>query len=136
MPHTNWSARPSVCADRGSHVTRIVHGGIIPDYELSDHRGMRRTMSELQGGDPLVPVLARGGFCPKDRRQREGLLQLHRENAGRLLPSRDDLDRQPADRANEFRTTVGAGWTFLSEAVAGEVESASIYAEHDEVEDA
>ena len=24
-------------------------------------------------------VLSRGGFCPKDRRQHEGLLQLHRE---------------------------------------------------------
>jgi hypothetical protein len=30
----------------------------------------------LQGGDPLVLVLSRGGL---DRRQHEGLLQLHRE---------------------------------------------------------
>jgi hypothetical protein len=27
----------------------------------------------------MVLVLSRGGFCPKDRRQAEGLLQLHRE---------------------------------------------------------
>ena len=33
----------------------------------------------MQGDDPLVLVLSRGGFCPKDRRQHEGLLQLHRE---------------------------------------------------------
>ena len=57
----------------------IVPGAVLPDYGLSDHRGMRRTVSELQGGDPMVPVLSRGGFCPKDRRQHEGLLQLHRE---------------------------------------------------------
>src|SRR5580765_1600687 len=55
----------------------IVPGGVFPDYELSDHRGKRRTLSELQEGDPLVLVLARGGYCPKDRRQHEGLLQLH-----------------------------------------------------------
>ena len=52
---------------------------MFPDYALSDHRGMRRTISELQGGDPLVLVLSRGGFCPKERRQHEGLLQLHGE---------------------------------------------------------
>jgi hypothetical protein len=27
----------------------------------------------------MVVVLGRGGYCPKDRRQAEGLLQLHRE---------------------------------------------------------
>jgi AhpC/TSA family len=57
----------------------IVPGAVFPDYELSDHRGMRRRLSELQGGDPLVLVLSRGGFCPKERRQHEGLLRLHRE---------------------------------------------------------
>jgi hypothetical protein len=59
----------------------IVPGAVFPDYELSDHRGKHRTLSELQRGDPLVLVLSRGGFCPKDRRQHEGLLQLHREVA-------------------------------------------------------
>jgi hypothetical protein len=40
----------------------IVPGAVFADYELSDHRGARRTLSELQGGDPLVLVLSRGGF--------------------------------------------------------------------------
>jgi hypothetical protein len=43
----------------------IVPGAVFPDYELSDHRGTRRTLSELPQGDPLVLVLSRGGFCPK-----------------------------------------------------------------------
>ena len=34
----------------------IVSGALFPDYELSDHHGMRRTISALQGGDPLVLV--------------------------------------------------------------------------------
>ena len=57
----------------------IMQGAIFPDYELSDHTGKHRKLSELQGQDPMVLVLGRGGFCPKDRRQAEGLLQLHRE---------------------------------------------------------
>jgi AhpC/TSA family len=41
--------------------------------------GKRRTLSELQGDDPLLLLLARGGFCPNQRRQHEALLQLYRE---------------------------------------------------------
>ena len=92
----------------------IVPGAVFPDYELSDHRGERRTLSELQGDDPLVLVLSRGGFCPKERRQHEGLLQLHREmQVGycRLVTiSTDNLLE-----TNEFRSGVGAHWTFLSD---------------------
>jgi peroxiredoxin len=92
----------------------IVPGAVFPDYELSDHRGMHRKLSELQDGDPLVLELARGGFCPKDRRQHEGLLQLHHEmQVGycRLVTiSTDNLLE-----TNEFRAGVGADWTFLSD---------------------
>src|SRR6202000_1177674 len=55
-----------------------------------------------------------GSFCPKDRRQAEGLLQLHREmEVGycRLVTiSTDNLIA-----TNEFRTGVDAHWTFLSD---------------------
>ena len=57
----------------------IVPGAVFPDYELPDHTTKRRKLSELQGEDPLVLVLSRGGFCPKERRQHEGLVALHRE---------------------------------------------------------
>src|SRR5271166_798662 len=57
----------------------IVSGAVFPDYELPDHTTKRRKLSELQGQHPTVLVLSRGGYCPKDRRQHEGLLQLHRE---------------------------------------------------------
>src|SRR4051812_44933226 len=90
----------------------IVSGALFPDYELSDHHGMRRTISALQGGDPLVLVLSRGGFCPKERRQHEGLLQLHREmQVGycRLVTiSTDNLLE-----TNEFLSAGGGGWRFL-----------------------
>ena len=43
----------------------IVPGAIFPDYELSDHTAKRRKLSELQGQDPMVLVLSRGGSVPK-----------------------------------------------------------------------
>ena len=92
----------------------LVAGAVLPDYELSDHRGKHRTISELQGDDPLVLVLSRGGFCPKDRRQHEGLVHLHREmEVGycRLVTiSTDNLLE-----THEFRSGVGAHWPFLSD---------------------
>jgi peroxiredoxin len=57
----------------------LVPGAVFPDYERSDHTGKHRKLSELQGQNPMLLVLSRGGFCPKDRRQAEGLVQLHRE---------------------------------------------------------
>ena len=32
----------------------IVPGAVFPDYELSDHRGKRRKLSELQQHDPMA----------------------------------------------------------------------------------
>jgi peroxiredoxin len=93
----------------------VVPGSVLPDYELSDHAGKRRKLSALQGPDPMILVLSRGGFCPKDRRQAEGLVQLHRElEVGycRLVTiSTDNLIA-----TNEYRTAIGAHWTFLSDA--------------------
>jgi len=93
----------------------IVSAAVFPDYELTDHAGRRRKLSDLQRSDPMVLVLSRGGFCPKDRRQAEGLSQLHREmEVGycRLVTiSTDNLLE-----TNEYRTGVGAQWPFLSDA--------------------
>ena len=74
----------------------IVSGALFPDYELSDHHGMRRTISALQGGDPLVLVLSRGGFLSKGEETARRPPSTPPRDAGRLLPPRDNLDRQPA----------------------------------------
>jgi hypothetical protein len=56
-------------------------------------------------------VLSRGGYCPKDRRQAEGLVQLHHEmevGYSRLVTiSTDNMLL-----TNEYRTGAGAHWTF------------------------
>jgi peroxiredoxin len=92
----------------------IVPGVVFPDYELSDHTGKHRKLSELQGPNPMVLVLSRGAFCPKDRRQAEGLVALHREMEvayTRLVTiSTDNLTE-----TNENRSGIGAHWPFLSD---------------------
>jgi hypothetical protein len=63
----------------------------------------------------MVLVLSRGGFCPKDRRQAEGLVALHREiEVGycRLVTiSTDNITE-----TNEDRSGIGAHRPFLSDA--------------------
>jgi peroxiredoxin len=92
----------------------IVPGAVLPDYELPDQTGKHRKLSELQHGDPLVLVLSRGGFCPKERRQHEGLLALHHElevaYCQLVTISTDNLLE-----TNEFRSGVDAHWPFLSD---------------------
>ena len=93
----------------------IVPGARFPDYELTDHTATRRKLSELQGTDHMIVVLSRGGFCPKDRRQAEGLIQLHREmEVGycRLVT----ISTENLTETNEYRSGVGAHWPFLSDA--------------------
>jgi len=47
----------------------IKPGGVFPDYELTDHAKTRRKLSELQGIDPMILILSRGHYCPKDHQQ-------------------------------------------------------------------
>jgi len=92
----------------------ILPGAIFPDYELPDQSATRRKLSELQGPDPMILVLSRGGFCPKDRRQHEGLVQLHRElEVGYCRLVTISTDNITA--TNEYRKGVDAHWPFLSD---------------------
>jgi hypothetical protein len=80
MPRSTWNVAAIASRDR-AFACDLTSFPVqcFASTSLSDHRGMRRALSELQGGDPLVLVLSLGGFCPKDRSQHEGLLQHHRE---------------------------------------------------------
>jgi peroxiredoxin len=93
----------------------IVPGGTFPDYELTDHSKQRRKLSELQGKDPMVLILSRGHFCPKDHQQHLDLAANQAKIAvayTRIVTITTD----PIFELNEFRNSVGAQWTFLSDA--------------------
>ena len=55
----------------------IIPGARLPDYELTDHTGTRRRLSNLQGNAPLILVLSRGHSCPKDHQQHLELAALY-----------------------------------------------------------
>jgi peroxiredoxin len=92
----------------------IVPGGVFPDYALPDHTGTVRTLSELQGSDPLILTLARGHYCPKEHQQHLELAAFQPKLAVAYTQvvtiSTDDHHT-----LQEFRASVGAQWTFLSD---------------------
>jgi peroxiredoxin len=92
----------------------IKEGVNFPDYELPDQTGKRRKLSELQGNDPMILILSRGYYCPKDRRQLRNLVDFYPElkvGYTRIVTiSTDNLME-----TNEFRDGLGAQWPFLSD---------------------
>ncbi len=89
-------------------------GGRFPDYSLTDHTGTRRTLSEIQDGDPMILILSRGAFCPKDRQQHKRLVELEPE----INVAYTKIVTVSTDRLlelNEMRSGVGAHWPFLSD---------------------
>ena len=92
----------------------IVPGGVFPDYALPDHTGTVRTLGELQGRDPMVLVLARGHHCPEEHQQH---LELAAFQSKVAVASTQVVTITTDDRCTlqEFRASVGARWTFLSD---------------------
>jgi peroxiredoxin len=92
----------------------ICPDGVFPDYALPDHTGSVRALSELQGRDPLVLMLSRGHFCPAEHQHHRELVAFQCKVAvahtRMVTVSTDDHDT-----LNEFRTSVGARWTFLAD---------------------
>jgi peroxiredoxin len=92
----------------------IQEGGQFPDYELRDHEGAARRLSELQGENPMVLHLSRGGFDPKEH-------VFVGKLAGASLEFRVAYTRvvviSPDDQLeiNEFRDSVGADFPFLGD---------------------
>jgi peroxiredoxin len=74
----------------------IVEGATFPDYELPDHTDTPRSLSLLQGNDPIILTLNRGVYCPKDRQQLLQLVEFNKQLAVGFV-----------------RLGVGADWPFL-----------------------
>lgn len=92
----------------------ITPGGVFPDYALPDHTGGVHRLSELQDRDPLVLMLSRGHFCPAEHQHHRELAAFQRKVAvGHTRMVTISTDDHLT--LNEFRTSVGALWTFLSD---------------------
>jgi len=91
-------------------------GNIFPDFELPDHTGKVYSLSQLLRGWPGILCFSRGYFCPKDRRQFTNYVQnlqpeLRVNYCKMITVSVDD-----AYTTKEVRDSIGADWTFLSDA--------------------
>lgn len=94
--------------------TDIAEGSQFPDYELPDQDGVPRRLSELQGGNPMVLHLSRGGFDPKEHRFLSHLVDAQldfRVAYTRLVVITTDAQLE----LNEFRDSVGAEFLFLAD---------------------
>jgi peroxiredoxin len=92
----------------------ITPGGTFPDFALPDHEGVVRSLSELQGRDPLILTLARGHYCPKEHQQHLALAAFEPKVAvayTQIVTIATDEHHE----LQEFRASVGAHWTFLSD---------------------
>jgi peroxiredoxin len=92
----------------------IVPGGTFPDYELPDHTDVRRKLSELQGDDSLVLMLARGHYCPKEHQQHQQLAAAYPQ-FGVAYTQLATIATDPHHTLQEFRASTGAQWPFLSD---------------------
>jgi cold shock CspA family protein/peroxiredoxin len=107
-------------------VTNLRAGDVFPDFELPDHGGRQRRLSDdtkpsplddrlgFDDGYPLILVFGRGFFCPRDQEQMRGLVRFQSElavNFCKLLSVSADSPRVAA----AFRAGLGARWPFLSD---------------------
>ena len=90
-------------------------GGTLPDFELPDHTGTPRRLSDLQGDDAMVLLLGRGEHCPRERQHQREMVRFNELAAVAftrlvtVLPNAlPELDR--------MRLATGAFWTYLSDA--------------------
>src|SRR5438105_12877038 len=97
-----------------SSIRRPLAGDHFIDFELPDHNGNRRRLSELVGGDPAVLQFYRGFWCPKDQAQFRGLVQFQDqvEVADTRMIS---VSVDPPEVEAAFRAGIGARWIFLSD---------------------
>lgn len=90
----------------------IKPGATFPDFELTGTDKHRHKLSDLQGNNPLILVLSRGHFCPKDHQQ-------HLELAS-WQPALDvaytnivTIASGNISEVNHLRQSTGAKWPFL-----------------------
>jgi len=94
---------------------RPATGDRFIDFELPDHNGNCRRLSELVAGDATILHFYRGFWCPKDQAQFRGLVQLQ-DQVEVAYTRMISVSVDPPEVAAAFRAGIGARWTFLSDA--------------------
>jgi peroxiredoxin len=90
----------------------IAPGAQFPDFKLTGTDKQRHTLSELQGNDPLVLILSRGHFCPKDHQQHLELASWQSAVAVAYTKIVTVCSGNISD-ASHLKQSTGAFWPFL-----------------------
>jgi peroxiredoxin len=93
----------------------IVPGGTFPDYSLPDETNTVRTLSEIQGDDPMIVTLARGHYCPKEHQQHLEIATVLQAKIAVAYTKIVTISTDEHHTSQEFRASVGAYWPFLSD---------------------
>ncbi len=93
----------------------IVPGALFPDYALPDHTNTVRTLSEIQGDDPMIVTLARGHYCPKEHQQHLEIATVLQAKIAVAYTKIVTISTDEHHTSQEFRASVGAYWPFLSD---------------------
>ncbi len=93
----------------------MTRGATFPDFELPDHTGTARKLSELQGGNPMVLMLGRGEHCPRERQHQREMVRFHGWCAVAYTELVTVLPNDLHD-LNKLRISTGAYWPYLSDA--------------------
>jgi hypothetical protein len=107
-----WCQKPWQSKIGGNMRSDVVPGAVLRDYELPDHTAVPRKLSILQGDDPMVLMLSRGSYCPKERQFLRVMLDFSKLCAvgyTRLVTITTDNLQQ----LNGLRLGAGADWPFL-----------------------
>jgi peroxiredoxin len=93
---------------------KLQPGATLPDFDLPDDIGAIRRLSELQGENPMILMLARGEHCPRERQHQREMCRLYgfcpvafTEMVSIFPNNRNDT--------NKMKIATGAFWTYLAD---------------------
>jgi peroxiredoxin len=90
----------------------IVEGGTFPDYKLIGHDRRHHQLSEVQGRDPMILILSRGHYCPKDFQQHRLMVDFHQQ-VDVAYTKLVTISTSTISETDEWRRSLGAHWLFL-----------------------
>ena len=89
-------------------------GKTLPDFELPDDTGAMHRLSELQAGNPMVLMLARGEHCPRERQHQRELVKLY-DFCPVAFTEMVSIFPNTRHDTNKMKIATGAFWTYLAD---------------------
>jgi len=93
----------------------VVPGSVFPDYELPDHEGIPRRLSDLQGDNAMVLLLGRGEHCRREHLHQQEMVKFHEWCEVAFTSLVTVLPNEVQD-VHDMRASTGADWPFLADA--------------------